>query len=146
MSYGDYILSRWTAASNDLLQFTTFTMEDFAINWHHRVVARKLMDVLEGRTKRLMIFQQPRTGKSELVTRRFPAFGLGHFPDKKFMVAAYGSDLANSFNVDCQKIMTSVDYQHIFPNTQLPSISTSKTRTKFKETANLAEIVDRPGS
>ena len=145
MSHGDYILGRWNAAHSNLLDFTTFTMEDFAINWHHRVVAEKLMGVLEGRIKRLMIFQQPRTGKSELVARRFPAFGLGHYPDKKFMVAAYGSDLANSFNVDCQKIMTSVDYQHIFPNTQLPSISTSKTRTKFKETANLAEVVDRRG-
>lgn len=140
-----HLLRLYQKARETNLDFTTFTFEDFRVNWHHRVVNDNLMKILSGEIKRLMLFQQPRSGKSEMVTRRFPAFGLGHFPDKKFMVAAYGSELANSFNMDAQKIMASREYQLLFPNTQIPSVSKSKDRTKYKESANLVEIVGHKG-
>jgi len=138
----DYFLK----ARKHLLPFTTYTMESFRVNWHHRVVSDALMDVLLGKNKRLMIFQQPRSGKSELVTRRFPAFGLGKRPDLKFMVAAYGSDLANSFNSDAQRIMASQDYQFLFPDTKMPSTSKDPRRGRYKESSELVELVGNRGA
>jgi len=96
-----------------------------------------------------MIFQPPRTGKSELVTRRLPALALGLNPNLKIIAASYAGDLANSFNSDAQQIMESQRYRDRFPNTHLPTISNFKNKDKFKQTSSLVETLvpdkEKPG-
>lgn len=132
-------------ARGHLLDFTTFTMPKYQVNWHHRVVCNELMDVLNGKTKRLMIFQPPRTGKSELVSRRFPAYSLGIDPSKKFMVTSYGADLANSMNRDVQRIIDSPEYIDLFPETMLPSMVPGRDG-KYKQSSEYFDLVGTGGA
>jgi hypothetical protein len=66
-----------------------------------------------------MIFAQPRSGKSELVSRRLPAYILGRDPDATIIAASYGADLARRMNRDVQRIIDTPEYQRLFPDTQL---------------------------
>lgn len=66
-----------------------------------------------------MIFTPPRYGKSELVSRRLPAFLLGLNPDVPIITASYGADLARRMNRDVQRIIDDEAYLRVFPNTRL---------------------------
>jgi len=69
------------------LAFTKYTRPDYRVNWHHRKLAEKLDRVAQGLCRRLMVFMPPQHGKSELVSRRFPAFLLGRNPDLRLIAA-----------------------------------------------------------
>lgn len=64
---------------------------------HLLLLNRRLVDVAAGRVKRLMVFMPPRHGKSELVSRYFPAWYLGTFPDRRIILTGYGTDFAASW-------------------------------------------------
>lgn len=106
-------------ASENLLDFTRYTMPDYEANWHHLVVCRYLDAFLSGDIPRLMVFMPPRHGKSELVSRRLPAYILGRNPNAQIITASYGADLARRMNRDVQRIIDDEAYQRIFPNTKL---------------------------
>lgn len=72
-----------------------------------------------GEIKKLMIFVPPQHGKSELSSRRFPAYCLGRNPKLKIGVCSYSQDLSMSFNRDCQNIISSASYKELFPETRL---------------------------
>lgn len=61
---------------------------------HLLFLNRKLVDVAAGRIKRLIVSMPPRHGKSELVSRYFPAWFLGTFPDKRIILVSYEADFA----------------------------------------------------
>lgn len=64
--------------------------------------ARKLIRALEaverGDVQRLMVFMPPRHGKSELVSRLFPAWYLLKNPDRWVGLNSYGAELAYKFS------------------------------------------------
>ena len=61
---------------------------------HLLFLNRKLVDVAAGRIKRLMVSMPPRHGKSELISRYFPAWFIGAFPDKRIILVSYEADFA----------------------------------------------------
>lgn len=61
---------------------------------HLLFLNRKLVDVAAGRIKRLIVSMPPRHGKSELVSRYFPAWYIGTFPDKRIILVSYEADFA----------------------------------------------------
>jgi len=82
-------------------------------------MCRHLEGVERGDIKRLMIFAPPRHGKSELASRRFPAWFLGRNPDKMIICASYGDDLATRFGRDVRRIVTDPLYDKVFPGAKL---------------------------
>ena len=64
-----------------LLGFTEYTNSAYVAAPHHALIAGKLEAVERGEIKRLMICMPPRHGKSELASRRFPAWFLGRNKD-----------------------------------------------------------------
>ena len=110
-----------TKARSDILAFTLYTKKDYAINWHHRKIAEALNKFVMGDPdyRFLMIFMPPRHGKSELVSRRLPAFIHGIYPDDLIMATSYLDSLASDMCMDVQKIMDSEEYQELFPQTKL---------------------------
>jgi len=110
-------------ARRRLLAFTTYTKPDYNTNWHHGKLAEALDRVARGECRRLMIFMPPQHGKSELVSRRFPAFMLGRNPDLRLICACHTTDLAESMNRDVQRIMTSDLYAQVFPEVALDGAS-----------------------
>lgn len=106
-------------ARRGILAFTAYTKENYDINWHHRTLAKKLNAFARGDIKHLMVFMPPRHGKSELVSRRLPAFLHGLYPDAEIMAVSYLDSLASDMTADVQKIMDSPEYRRLFPETRL---------------------------
>jgi predicted phage terminase large subunit-like protein len=127
-------------ARRTLLTFTTYTRPDYEVNWHHRLVASKLDDVLDGKCRRLMIFEPPQNGKSEQVSRRFPAFALGKKPKLRIIAVSYGDTLAQDMSRDVQKIMDTPAYKTLFPGTRL-----AEARDKEKRTQGQFDVVGQSG-
>ena len=66
-----------------------------------------------------MVFMPPQHGKSELVSRRFPAYMLGRNPDLRLICTSHTHELALAMNRDVQRIIASEDYGTLFPDTAL---------------------------
>lgn len=120
MSEEDLLLEQGRQiARQKLLAFTIWTKPDFVVNWHHRILARTLDKWVERKTKNVMVFMPPRLGKTELVSRRLPAYIFGKNPKAKIIAASYSADLAQSNNRDVQFVIDSPEYRELFPKTQL---------------------------
>jgi len=117
-------------AREALITFTLYTNTVYDVNWHHEVVAKKLDRVLSGQCRRLMVLMPPQNGKSELVSRRFPAYAFGRNPDLRIIECSYSADLAQAMSRDVQAIMASDDYQALFPGTQLAEGKDLEKRTQ----------------
>lgn len=113
------VLRNAEVARNDFMAFVQLTFKQFHCNWHHRVLCYYLQRFAQGDEKRLMIFLPPRYGKSELLSRRLPAWMFGNNPDLSIIAASYSADLASRMNRDVQRIMDEDDYKAIFPDVLL---------------------------
>lgn len=117
-------------ARKSILVFTKYTKDDYQVNWHHRLLSGYLTDFAFGRIKRLMIFAPPRHGKSELVSRRLPAFIHGINNNAEIMAASYNAGLASDMTADVQRVMDQPEYKILFPNSIItePNKSTQWAR------------------
>lgn len=113
-----------------LLAFTKFTKPDYDINWHHKIVAHKLDQVLAGKIRRLMILEPPQNGKSEQVSRRFPAYAFGRNPNIRIISLTYSDSLSQDMSRDVQKVMSSKEYKMLFPNVRLGEAKDVEKRTQ----------------
>ena len=137
-------------ARRKLMPFIRSTKPDYKVGWFNRLLARELDkfldDVIAERSPRLLIMAPPRHGKSEVVSRRFPAYALGRFPDLSIIATSYASDLASSMNRDVQRIIDSDEYGRIFPDTKLWG---SNIRTvadgSYLRNSDIFEIVGHKG-
>lgn len=120
--------NRLEAGRNSLLEFTRQTKPGYIIASHNKLIAERLDAVMRGEIKRLMIFTPPRHGKSELVSRRFPALYLGRFPAHSFIAASYGGELALDVGRDVRNLCMSTNYARLFPRGLLSEDSRAKDR------------------
>lgn len=101
-------------ARQSLIEFTKYTLPQYIEAKHHTLIAEKLEAVERGEIDRLMINMPPRHGKSELASRRFPAWFLGRHPNKSIIAASYNSDLASDFGRQVRNIVSSGEYAPLF--------------------------------
>lgn len=107
------LLSR-RRARRKLIAFTEYTHPAYVAEQHHERIAKELEAVERGEIDRLAIFMPPRHGKSELASRRFPAWFLGRNSDKSVIAASYNSDLASDFGREVRNIAASNPYRALF--------------------------------
>lgn len=115
-------------ARTSLIEFTTYTNPQYVSADHHRLIAAALERVLTGDCKRLMICMPPRHGKSELASRRFPAYALAKNPTKQIIAASYNSDIAADFGRNVRNIVDDPGYRNLYPNVTLASDSRAADR------------------
>lgn len=115
-------------ARNRLIPFVECTFPGFQTDRHHRLIAEKLEAVECGQIDRLAIFCPPRHSKSELASRRFPAWYLGRHPDHEIICCSYDDDLAMDFGRNVLDIIESPPYQRLFPGTSIRPDSRSVER------------------
>lgn len=145
-------------ARTDLLRFTQYTKPDYDTNWHHRAIANVLNDVVRGllpmsdpnylhdAPKRVILCAPPQTGKSELVSRRLPAYAFGRIPDLTIIGTSYGADLSSMMNRDIQRIISSDEYRNVFPNTKLNDVNIRSTsQGQYLRNSDIFEIVNHAG-
>jgi len=129
-----------------LLDFTLYTYLAYEVNWHHEVLCDYLDKFVSGEVKRLMIFLPPRNGKSELVSRRLPAYILGKDPDASIIATSYTADLSSMMNRDVQRILDSNDYSNLFPETRLfGSNVRTVAKGSYLRNSDIFEVVGHKG-
>ena len=111
-----------------LIRFTEYTFPQYEPAEHHRLIAEKLEAIERGDIQRLMIFMPPRHGKSELATKRFPAWFLGRNPDKQIIQASYNSDLATDFGRQVRNIFQENRFKNVFGSVDLAPDSKAANR------------------
>src|SRR5260370_1295374 len=123
---GTELKARFRATRN-LIAFTEQTYPRYQTAQLHRQIAQQLERVERGEIDRLMLLVPPRHGKSELASRRFPAWFLGRHPEKQFISASAAESLAEDFGRDVRNIISSPEYRAIF-STGLAEDSRAKGR------------------
>lgn len=121
-------LSRRTAARAGCLAFTQYTMPGYRVGPQHRLLCDKLDAVERGEIKRLMVFMPPRHGKSELTSKRFPAWFLGRNPGKQVITASYSADLAQDFGRHARNIVASSEFAALFPGVGVAGDSAARDK------------------
>lgn len=111
-----------------LIAFTNYTNPLYTSAAHHRLIADRLEAVERGEIDRLMIFMPPRHGKSELASKRFPAWCLGRNPTRQVIAASYNSDLASDFGRNVRNIVASPEFGQIFNGVSLAADSQAANR------------------
>ena len=110
-------LLRRTDAAQNLIAFTEYTFPRYRTAKHHRQIAEQLERVERGEIDRLMLLVPPRHGKSELASKRFPAYYLGRQPTKQFLSVSATAELAGDFGREVRNIIGSPEYRAIFDTT-----------------------------
>jgi predicted phage terminase large subunit-like protein len=103
----------------DLLFFTRYIYKEnnrrnFTVAPHFVIIANKLMDVINGKTKRLIINIPPRYGKTELAVKNFIAYGLAINPSSKFIHLSYSDDLALDNSSQAKEYIESDAFQKLW--------------------------------
>lgn len=132
---GDYdsptikeIASR-TLARRKLVHFIKRFRPQYMDGWVHRDICRRLerfMEAVERKeSPRLLLMCPPRMGKSEISSRHFAPFILGHNPSWEIIAASHSASLALSFSRYIRDLMRDPSYQALFPHTKLDPQSQS---------------------
>jgi hypothetical protein len=115
-----------------LIHFTSAFTNGYTPGWVHYDVANRLeafaQAVRERKSPRLMIFLPPRAGKSQLVSRCFPAYFLGHNPEFDVICATYGQDLADDMGRYVRSILNDQSFIALFPDATVATGSNAADR------------------
>ena len=138
--------ARRELARRHMSDFVLYVDRSYQMNWHHQLLCEYLDRLAQKEIRRLMVFMPPRHGKSELVSRKFPAFLLGNKPDTSIISCSYASDLASRMNRDVQRLIDSPEYEQLFPNSRLFGKNIRSTaRGSYLRNSDIFEIVNHRG-
>lgn len=108
-----------------MLGYTNYTFAQYTTAEPHRLIADGLEAVERGEIKRLMISVPPRGGKSELVSRRFPAWVMARNPGCEIISATYSGEFASDFGREVRGIILSEEHARLFPECQIDPFNKS---------------------
>lgn len=118
-----------------LIEFIKEFHPKYLAGWVHHDICRRLekfsREVAEGKSPRLMLLMPPRHGKSQIASKFFPAWHLGHNPLHEIIACSYSIDLPTDFSRDVRAIIRSDRYHVLFPKTMLDPQSQSVTAWKL---------------
>lgn len=121
------LLARRSARSH-LLPFVGYTHPSWQSGAHHARICEELEAVERGDVRRLAIFAPPRHSKSELASRRFPAWYMGRHPGRQIITASYNAEIATDVGRDVRNLIASEDYRRLFPAVALAADSSAAGR------------------
>ena len=94
---------------------------DFKMGRHIQVLCHKLQQVVDGDCKRLMVFLPPRSSKSVICSKLFPAWYIGRNPSHEIMSVSHSDQLASDFGRSVRDIVNSEDFDRMFSGVKLRS-------------------------
>jgi predicted phage terminase large subunit-like protein len=106
-------------SKDSFIEFVKHVWPGFVEGYHHTVMAEAFERVVRGELKRLIINMAPRHTKSEFASHLFPAWYMGHHPNKYVIQASNTSDLAVDFGRKVRDTISDKAYQEIFPKTAI---------------------------
>ena len=112
-------------AKDDFLTFVKVfaptLVSDFKMGRHIKLLCSKLQGVVDGNIKRLMVFLPPRSSKSLICSKLFPAWYIGNFANHEIMSVSHSDQLASDFGRTVRDIVNTEKFQRIFKGVALRS-------------------------
>ena len=112
-------------SNNDFLTFiramAPTLIADFKMGRHIEIIATKLQQLEEGTCKRLMVFLPPRSSKSVICSKLFPAWYIGRHPNHEILSVSHSDQLASDFGRSVRDVVKSNLFEIIFPEVRLRS-------------------------
>ena len=93
----------------------------FKMGNHIRVISDKLQELEEGKIKRLMVFLPPRSSKSVICSKLFPAWYIGRHPEHEILTVSHSDQLSSDFGRSVRDVVNTEEFQKIFRGVQLRS-------------------------
>lgn len=132
-------------ATSSFPHFLGLVNPRYELEWFHKLVADHCQMLVDGKIKNLMVFMPPQHGKSEIISRSFPAWVLGRNPDTKIVGCSYSADLADQFSRSIQRIIDSDEYNSIFPETYLNGSNVRTNVRGYLRNVDIFETVNHKG-
>lgn len=137
-------------ARKGLHDFITYLNPDYIVSNFSieccKALDEFLDDMVAGLRPILILGAAPQHGKSEIVSRNFPAYVFGRYPHLRLGGLSYAKDLASDMNRDVQRIMMSPEYKILFPNSALNSKRVVTIDVEAKRNSETFEIVGQKGA
>lgn len=104
-------------------------------NWHHKVEAEVFERFVARKAKRVILVAPPGSGKSDIVSRKGPAWAIGNDPSLFFALGSYSADLAESICLDSFNLTQTPEYRWLFPDAGIGRVlgDDSKVKSQAKE-------------
>ena len=129
---------RYPKSKEDLLTFVKKTaptlVTDFKMGRHIELLCDRLQKVADGELKRLMVFLPPRSSKSLITSKIFPAWYMGREPNHEIMSVSHSDQLASDFGRSVRDIVNTEAFQKTFKGVQLRA--DAKAAGKWKTNQN----------
>ncbi|QUO26154.1 terminase family protein [Burkholderia cenocepacia] len=141
----DQFVAQAKAARTNLIVYALMTDPRYRANAFHRFLARELEQAVIAGRGRLMIVAPPQHGKSELVSRKLPAWIMGKFPDWPIIAASYGDDLVELNGGAVRSAIASPMHRAIFEHCELDPSNTAKRDFRTTLGGNYLGVTIRSG-
>ena len=115
-------------SKKDFIAYIKNVWDGFIEGEHHKLFAKKLEAVAQGKIKRLIVNMPPRHTKSEFASVYFPSWIMGLRPDMKIMQTTHTAELSARFGRKVRNLMDTNEYKQIFENVSLSADSKSAGR------------------
>lgn len=102
--------------------------QSFIVAEHHKTIIEALYRVYNGECTRLMINIAPRYGKTQVAVKNFIAWCLLNNPSASFIHLSYSDSLALDNSEAIRDIVTSSEYQTLFPEVKIKKDSNAKNK------------------
>lgn len=87
---------------------------DFKMGNHIKVICHKLQKTVDEGGQRIMVFLPPRSSKSVVCSKLFPAWYIGRNPSHEIMSVSHSEQLASDFGRSVRDLVNSEDYGKMF--------------------------------
>ena len=125
-------------SKNNFLDFVSLMAPTLVSDWkmgrHIEVISKKLQQLESGEIKRLMVFLPPRSSKSVICSKLFPAWYIGRNPTHEILTVSHSDQLSSDFGRSVRDIVNDETFQDIFKGVQLRS--DVRAAGKWKTTHN----------
>jgi predicted phage terminase large subunit-like protein len=81
---------------------------------HLELLIHELEEVERGEVRRLMVFEPPRHGKTETVSKKFPGWFIGRRPDQNVILSSYSYSLVKDYSRNVRDTIESPLYKIAF--------------------------------
>ena len=110
-------------AHTNFLSFVKLMAPSLVSDWemgkHIEVISNKLQEIQDGDLKRLMVFLPPRSSKSVICSKLFPAWYIGQNPNHEILTVSHSDQLSSDFGRSVRDIVNSETFQEIFTDVKL---------------------------
>ena len=96
-------------------------VSDFRMGSHIKVISNKLKELEDGEVKRLMVFLPPRSSKSVICSKLFPAWYIGRNPTHEILTVSHSDQLSSDFGRSVRDLVNAEEFNKIFTGVQLRS-------------------------